>query len=132
MEKKRTIDRVDPDPRTWERIADSFNPANAGIRERSIELLKALAEKRIARLSFHAPLELTPARLRYRAHFHYQDPDGREVYERMPQRDNDVRQPDLLRLWPHYGPGLLRLTRRDRKTHTTIVKQEIPGKDTTA
>lgn len=76
----------------------------------------------IGGLMFHPRLFLSPANIRYTPEFYYTEiSTGRRIYEDFKAK-RDPRFKDIVKLWRHYGPGVLRVT-EFRHNHFRVIKE---------
>jgi len=101
--------------RTWDSMAE---------RERYYhELLPMIRAGVITYLEFQPQIHMTRARIGYKPDFYYIE-DGRPVYEDVKGVETPVFRIKQ-RLWKHYGPGILRVTKRAGKNKGFKTVKEI-------
>lgn len=101
--------------------ARTFDSKGEAYRAGQLALLERAGE--IANLQHQVTFRLSAAEITYRADFTYQE-RGRMVAEDFKGVETE-RFRMIKKLWAHYGPCLLRITKRNG-TRVSVV-QEIPG-----
>lgn len=102
-------------------VSRSFDSKGEAERGATLRLLQRAGE--ISELQFQVTFHLTAAAIGYRADFVYVE-KGRMVAEDFKGVETE-RFKIICRLWRHYGPCLLRVTKRARGNRGFRVAQEI-------
>lgn len=96
-------------------------------RDRAEQLCMLQRAGEIGDLRFQVTVKLTDAQIGWRLDFAYTE-DGRTVYEDAKGWESE-RWAILKRLWPCYGPGPLRISKRNPRTKRIEITQTIHSRE---